>query len=56
MYILHDHNDHNLIQMEWVDSNEISADLGMKNLDSASHKKDTKTLCGNQNKLQLISK
>ncbi len=42
--------------MKWVDSNKISADLGMKNLDSVSHKKDTKTLCGNQNELQLILK
>ncbi len=47
MYMLCDLNEQKLIQMEWVDGNKNSADLGTKNLDIASHKKHTATLCKN---------
>ncbi len=32
--------------MEWIDSNKNSVDIGTKNLNTASHKKHTKVLCG----------
>ncbi len=55
MYMLRDLNEQKIIQMEWVDGNENSADLGTKNLDTASHKKHTAVLCGNDDDIQPIS-
>ncbi len=56
MYMLCDLNEQKLIQMEWVDGNKNSTDLGTKNLDIASHKKHMAALCGNNNFIQPILK
>ncbi len=55
IYMLRKLNEQTIIQMEWVDGNENSADLGTKNLDITSHKKHTATLCGNNDDIQPIS-
>ncbi len=49
-------NEQKRIQIEWIDGNENSADLGTENLDITSHKKHTATLCRNNNDIQPILK